>query len=174
MKPMVRIETPRLVIRSCQGSDRDFCLSLWCDSENGEYMSDPVLENADEKYLSLIDEMKDEEEGYYLIAEFRGNGDRVGTCCAFPENGNFDIGYCIAKDHWKEGLGTEMIGALLQWIREQGGASVTCEVADENAASRALLRKFGFSQGRKSEYKKRGSERTFDAHFYTLTLAENR
>lgn len=174
MKPMVRIETPRLVIRSYQGSDRDFCLSLWCDRENGEYMSDPVLEDADEKYLSLIDEMRDEEEGYYLIAEFRGNGDRVGTCCAFPENGNFDIGYCIAKDHWKEGLGTEMIGALLQWIREQGGSSVTCEVADRNAASRALLRKFGFSQGRKSEYKKRGSEKTFDAHFYTLTLTENR
>ena len=174
MKPMVRIETPRLVIRSYQGNDRDFCLSLWCDGENGEYMADPLLENADEKYLSLIDEMKDEEEGFYLIAELRETGARVGTCCAFPENGNFDIGYCIAKDHWKEGLGTEMIGALLQWIREQGGASVTCEVADRNAASRALLRKFGVSQGRKSEYKKRGSEKTFDAHFYTLTLTENR
>ena len=164
------IVTPRLAIRSYGASDRDFCLSLWCDRENGKYMSDPAAENVDEKYLLLIDGMVNDPVGYYLIAESRDGGERVGTCCAFPENGNFDIGYCISKEHWKKGLGTEMVGALIGWIRSQGGVSVSCEVADLNAASTALLRKFGFVQDKKTRYGKRGEDTFFDAHYYRLEL----
>ena len=171
MKLQEPILTPRLLIRSYTDNDREFLLSTWGDRENGRYMVDPARENQDERYLSLIDGMEDEPDGYYLIAELREDGTRVGTCCAFPENGNYDIGYCIVKDHWKEGLGTEMIGALLGWIREQGGTSASGEIADLNAASIALVRKLGFVQDRESWYKKWGEETYFDAHFYRIDLA---
>ena len=170
MKLQEPIRTPRLVIRSYTNADREFLLSTWGDRENGKYMVDPARENQDERYLSLIDKMEDEPNGYYLIAELREDGTRVGTCCAFPEDGNYDIGYCIAKDHWREGLGTEMIGALLQWIRAEGGKSVSGEVADDNKASVALLHKFGFTEGRKTRYKKVGEETWFDAHILQLEL----
>ncbi|MBQ9300850.1 MAG: GNAT family N-acetyltransferase [Clostridia bacterium] len=71
----------------------------------------------------------------------------VGTCCIFPENGNYDIGYCISKDHWKEGLGTEVIDAIIRWVKTEGGKSIAGEVADINLASIALLHKFGFDGG---------------------------
>ena len=115
------IETPRLMIRSWNRSDTDFTLSLWGDKENGKYMSDPARENQDEKYLQAVDGMEDNPEGYYLLAVLKEDGSPVGTCCAFPENGNYDIGYCISKAHWKEGLGTEMIDALICWIKGEGG-----------------------------------------------------
>ena len=105
-----------------------------------------------------------------MTAELRENGAPVGTCCAFPEGGNYDIGYCISKDHWKEGLGTEMLAALIEWIKQQGGRSVTGEVADQNAASVALLSKLGFCPDRKTRYKKWGEETYFDAHYYRLDL----
>ncbi|MBR4443061.1 MAG: GNAT family N-acetyltransferase [Clostridia bacterium] len=164
------LESPRLIIRSYRESDKDFCVSLWCDEENGKYMSDPARENIDERYRACLDGMKDERDGYYLIAELKETGLSVGTCCAFPENGNYDIGYCIAKEHWRQGLGTEMLEALLRWIRAEGGVSVSGEVADANRASVALLRKFGFSQDRKTRYKKWGEETYFDAHFYKRGL----
>lgn len=164
------IETPRLSIRSYERADRDFTLSMWGDRENGKYMSDPAAENADERYLAAVDEMEDNAEGYYLIAELRETGARVGTCCAFPEGETWDIGYCIHKAHWREGLGAEMIGALIAWIRAQGGTAVTGEVADGNAASVALLRHFGFAPDRKTRYKKWGEETYFDAHVYRLDL----
>ncbi|WP_051207765.1 GNAT family N-acetyltransferase [Butyrivibrio sp. AE3006] len=164
------IETPRLIIQSWRKTDTDFTLALWGDAENGKYMSDPSSENQDEGYRKAVAEMEDSPDGYYLIAILKEDGSRVGTCCAFPENENYDIGYCISKDHWKEGLGTEMIGALIEWIRAASGKSVTGEVADLNLASVALLRKLGFSEDKKTRYKKYGEETYFDAHYYKLDL----
>ena len=163
-------ETPRLRLRSWRKSDKDFTLSLWGDRENGKYMSDPVRENMDEAYLKCVDEMEDNPEGYYLLAERKADGTPVGTCCIFPENGNYDIGYCIAKEYWREGLGTEMVDAILRWVKAKGGKSVTGEVADGNLPSIALLRKFGFAEDRKTRYKKWGEETYFDAHYYKLNL----
>ena len=170
MKLAGGIETPRLMIRPYLKSDRDFCLSLWCDKTNGEFMADPLFENLDEKYLSYFDEMEDEPDGYFLISEFKQTHEPVGTFCIFPENGNFDIGYAISKAHWREGLGSEMIEGALGWIKAQGGKSVTAEVADDNAASLALLHKFGFVSGKKTKFKKWNEERYFDSHILQLTL----
>lgn len=164
------ILTPRLRIRTYKATDRDFILALWGDRENGKYMIDPATEHQDERYLAAIEEMADEQTGYYLIAELRENGAPVGTCCAFPEGDAYDIGYCIHKAHWREGLGTEMVSGLIRWIEAQGGRSVTGEIADDNAASVALATKLGFVPDRKTRYKKWGEETYFDAHCYKLEL----
>ena len=162
--------TPRLRIRAYRAGDKAFVLSMWGDRENGRYMSDPASENADERYLECVDSMENEPDGYFMIAELKEDGTSVGTCCAFPEGGRWDIGYCISKEHWKEGLGTEMLSALIDWIRTRGGRSVTGEVADLNRASVALLNKFGFYPERKTRYKKWGEDTYFDAHYYRLDL----
>ncbi len=64
-----------------------------------------------------------------------------------------------------------MIAAIIRWVKAEGGQSITAEVADSNLASVALLRKFGFSEDRKTRYKKWGEETYFDAHYYKLVLA---
>ena len=115
------LETPRLRLRSWRRSDKNFTLSLWGDRENGKYMSDPVRENMDEIYLKCVDEMEDNPEGYYLLAEWKESSTPVGTCCIFPENGNYDIGYCISKKQWKKGLGSEMLEAIIRWVKAEGG-----------------------------------------------------
>ena len=63
-----------------------------------------------------------------------------------------------------------MISALIEWIRERGGRSVTGEIADDNKGSVGLVRKLGFKEDRKTRYKKRGEETYFDAHFWKLEL----
>ena len=137
------IDTPRLEIRTYRPEDKEFILSTWGDRENGKYMCDPARENMDEKYLGLIDKMPDTPDGFYFVAWLKENGKPVGTCCAFPENGNYDIGY----------------------------SSASGEIADANEASVALARKLGFVQDRKTRYKKWGEETYFDAHFYRVDLA---
>ena len=164
------IETSRLLLRPYLRADRDFSLSLWCDAENGRYMSDPLFENLDDRYLSYFDEMEDDPDGYYLIAEDKATGEPVGTCCIFPETDAYDIGYCVRKDLWRTGLGSEMIAGMLGWIRAAGGSAVTAEVADDNAASTGLLRKFGFVPVTATRYKKRGSNTVFDSHIYRLEI----
>ena len=164
------IITPRLRLRAYEKDDMDFCMSIWCDEEAGKYMSDPAMKNVDEKYLAAFDGMEDDPDGYFLIAEFKDSGERAGTFCIFPEGGNHDIGYSIAKKYWRKGLGSEMLAGALDRIRALGGRSVTAEVADDNAASLALLHKFGFVEGEKKRFKKWNEERYFDSHVLVLTM----
>ena len=164
------IETPRLLLRSYRLADRDFSISLWCDAENGRYMSDPLYENLDDRYLSYFDGMEDDPDGYYLIAELKATGESIGTCCMFPEEEGWDVGYCIRKDHWRKGLGSEMLEALIAYIRTAGGKTITAEVADENVASTGLLREHGFVPIKQTHFRKRGEDTVFDAHIHKLIL----
>ena len=165
------IETPRLLIRSWRDCDKEFTLSLWGDKENGKYMSDPSHEHIDDEYLRCVDKMENSPDGYYMLIELKNDGSRVGTCCVFPDGDRYDIGYCIAKSHWREGLGSEMLETLIRWIKADGGRSITGEVANDNEASVALLRKYGFNEDRKSIFKKWGEETCFDATIFKLELS---
>ena len=170
MKADRAIETQRLTIRPFTKGDADYCRSLWCDRENGRYLSDPAADTADGEYLEVFDGMEDAEDGLYFVALLRDGGVPVGTCCAFPEDGVWDVGYCVQASRWRQGLGSELLRGLTDWIRDRGGLAVTAEVADENAASRALLRKFGFREYKKTHFKKRGEERWFESHVFRLKL----
>ena len=103
-------------------------------------------------------------DGYYLIAELKETYKPVCTLCMFPENGNYDIGYCVSKDHWRKGLGSEMIEAVIKFVKTHSGKSISAEVADKNTASLALLHKFGFTEEKKTQFKKWNEEKYFDAH----------
>ncbi|SHJ00046.1 GNAT family N-acetyltransferase [Pseudobutyrivibrio xylanivorans] len=170
MKVEHNIETPRMIIRSYQDDDRAFCISLWCDPVNGKYMSDPSVDCLNEKYIKCFEGMEDEDDAYYLIATDKETGAAIGTCCLFPEEDNYDIGYCISKHLWKKGLGSELIQAIIEFARELGGRTLTAEVADENIASVKLLKKFDFESYKVASYKKWNSEVVFDSQFYKLAL----
>ncbi|SDI84948.1 Protein N-acetyltransferase, RimJ/RimL family [Pseudobutyrivibrio sp. 49] len=170
MKIEQNIETSRMILRSYQKDDRAFCISLWCDPENGKYMSDPTVDCLNENYIKYFDKMEYEQDGYYLIATDKVTGKAIGTCCLFQEEGNYDIGYCISKHHWKKGLGSELIQALIEFARELGGQSLTAEVADKNVASVKLLKKFGFEAYKVASFKKWNSDVSFDSQFYKMDL----
>ena len=61
-----------------------------------------------------------------------------------------------------------MIKALIGLAASNGMTSVTAEVADGNAASVALLEKFGFYKTKATRYKKRGEDTVFDALIFRL------
>lgn len=55
------------------------------------------------------------------------------------------IGYLLNRDHWGGGLGSELIGGLVDWCREAGDiAALIGIVAESNPASGRVLLKNGF------------------------------
>ena len=155
MKISEVIHTERLYIRSYDNSDIDFVSKMWFDKENGKYLSDPTPEYIDEKFQKAVDNIQDTVGGYYFIVCLN-SGEKIGSVSTFPdENGeNYDIGYCIHKDYWKNGYGTEAVSALIEWIKEKGAKSVTAEAAIENKGSCRLLEKLGFKVIEETEFKK--------------------
>ena len=161
------IKSERLCIRSYDNADIDFVSKMWFDEENGRYLSDPTFEYIDERFQKAVDELQYSETGYYFVVCLN-SGEKIGSVSAFPdENGdNYDIGYCIHKDYWKNGFGTEAVGALLDWIERRGAKSVTAEAAIENIGSCKLLEKLGFSIKEEAEFKKYNMDIKYKSYVY--------
>ncbi|MDE7261012.1 MAG: GNAT family N-acetyltransferase [Oscillospiraceae bacterium] len=170
MKIGMSLTGDRIVIRDYAPEDVAFCTDMWFDPENGRYLSDPDREHVDEVFQSALDGLQDSESGYYLVVELRESGERMGTCCAFPEEGVYDIGYCIHKNWWRQGYGTELVELVASWVREQGGTAITAEAARENRASRVLLEKCGFQVVRESRFQKYHMDVWFDSLIYRKVL----
>ena len=164
------IETDRLCLRGFTPADADFALSIWNDPEMGEYLLDEAMEAVSDEYRRQIEALGEDEECCYLIAEDKATGERIGTCSFIPENGVYDIAYCVHKKFWRRGYATEMVGGMIGHAKEQGAKKMTVVISDENAASNAIAQKFGFHVAETLIEKKRGSGREFTDHKYELEL----
>lgn len=175
MKIEEKLTGKRITLRSYQSSDLDFVSKMWFDRENGRYLSDPEKDFIDDKFQRAVDEMENSPLGYYFVAEKLDTGELVGSCCAFSDydgrnNLIFDIGYCVHKSYWRQGYGSEIVLLLLDWIKSEGGISVTAEAAKENEASCALLKKLGFEFVRESGFKKYNMDICFDSFIFRKRL----
>lgn len=162
----------QIVIRDYKKADLNFLLSMWLDEENGKYMSDPTWEYVDTAYQKALDTLEDAPNGYYLVLETTATQELIGSCCIFPDEQEqtCDIGYCIHKDYWKKGYGSEMLSLLLGWIKKQGWKKVTAEVAVDNIASNALLEKFHFEVMKNTSFKKYNMNVSYESYIYWKNL----
>ena len=68
---------------------------------------------------------------------------RIG-CHEGPQAGAVEIGYAVVPDYRGRGVATVMVREFVGWLAEQGVCTVRASVSPDNAASRALLARFGF------------------------------
>lgn len=172
MKMNTKLTAERIVIRNYEPSDLEFVTGMWLDEENGAYMSDPTPEYVDDAFQHALDTLQDSHFGCYLIIEHAKTGERIGSFSIFPDEKRrvYDIGYCIHKNHWRQGYASEALARMLEWVKSRGAGKVTAEVAVENAASNALLRKFGFAVEKKAQFRKYNMDICFDSFIYAKEL----
>lgn len=162
------LETPRLLLRSTREEWGPLCLELWLDPEMGRYLADPPREKADADYLSFGRGIEQEEGWFPFVAFSRATGELIGTCSVVPtEEGTcWDLGYVVHRSHWRQGYCTEMLRALMDWGRSCGARAFSASVAQENAASNAVMRKLGFHVAREGEFRKRGTALVYPEYIY--------
>lgn len=168
------LESERITIRDYRRADLPAVTGMWFDPVNGQYLSDPTEEYVDDRFRAALEGMEDNPDGYYLTVVLSATERIVGSCCIFPDEKRerWDIGYCVHKDFWRRGIGTELLGLLIGWIRAQGGTQITAEVAKDNAGSNRLLRHYGFEVLRESSFNKYRTGVTFESRIYGLTLGD--
>lgn len=94
------------------------------------------------------------------------------SAAIFPdkEGAVYDIGYCIHKEYWRQGYGTEAVLLLMDWVHRHGGREITAEVAQENFASNLLLKKLGFEIKKESEFQKYKMKICYKSYIYRFAL----
>lgn len=171
----MKLDTPltgdRIILRNYQSSDLTFITDMWFDEQNGKYMSDPTREYVTDAYQSILDDLENSDDGYYLVAELANEGVPIASAGIFPtEDGLYDIGYCVHQSKWRQGYGSEIVALLLDWLDRHGAKKVMAEVAVDNLPSNLLLQKFGFAVEKKSTFRKYNMNVQFDSYIYAKEL----
>ena len=170
---MSEIETKRLLIRGTRESDGPACLEIWLDDEMGKYMADPPKDKADDAELNFAVGIENQDGWYPMVVFHKITGDFLGTCSIVPmdDGKRWDFGYAVHKKYWRQGYATEILQKLIELGKEKGVKVFSANVAKENVASNAVLKKLGFSVWKDTgSYRKRGTDIIYSEYTYRLEI----
>jgi RimJ/RimL family protein N-acetyltransferase len=138
---VTELRTPRLLLRRASWSDLEEVHAFLSDAPALTYWSHPPhtdLEQTREWLGSMIDPGPRASEDFLLVKDGRVIG-KFGAW-SLPE-----FGFLIRSEHWCQGLASEAMSAFLPHVFARPDVtSLTTDVDPRNAASLALLRRFGF------------------------------
>ena len=146
------LETDRLIFRHLLPDDLDQLFVLYSDPEIRRYFPEGTLtyeETKEELEWFLNGHPKHPELGLWATI-LKESNQLIGRCGLLPWTieGRYEVevAYMIAKEYWRQGLGTEAAGAILQYGFEQLGLSrLICLIDPANDASRRVAVKIGMT-----------------------------
>ncbi|OQY24324.1 MAG: hypothetical protein B6I35_01860 [Anaerolineaceae bacterium 4572_32.2] len=173
------LETERLVLRRLHLSDAKSLFAILADEEVTRFYDDEAFTEISqareqlESWASGFDVRRCVRWGITL----REDGNVIGTCGYYGFHGwhtRASIGYELARSHWRQGIMTEALGAVIEFgFREVGLNRIQAVVMPENEGSDKLLEKLGFRrEGVLREYENWGEKGYVDVSMFSLLRYE--
>jgi RimJ/RimL family protein N-acetyltransferase len=161
----MRLVTPRLLLRRACAQDLDGLHAVLSHPAAMRYWSTPEHESRDQTgdfLQTMISEHCDD-----FIVEY--DGQVIGKAGAWQ---SLELGYILHPDHWGKGLAREAIGVLIPHLFAAHDATeITAEVDPRNAASIALLTRFGFRETHRAERTLLWRDEWCDSVYFALDRA---
>ena len=146
------LETPRLILRRAQASDAEPMFRNWTsDPEVTKYLTWPTYETVDTAHLILAHWIREYEalNFYQWMIVPKGSNEPIGTISVVRQNdltAEAEIGYCIGKAWWKQGITSEALSAVITYLFEQVGIHrVTARHDTNNPNSGKVMAKCGMT-----------------------------
>ncbi|MBY0401007.1 GNAT family N-acetyltransferase [Myxococcota bacterium] len=148
---MIRLETHRLILRPFRDSDFEDVHAYARDPEVCRYQSwGPNSEQATRDFLTGAQKWlagPDPKEFEFGI-ELKASNRLLGGCgfrTRRAEFREFEIGWTLNRDFWRQGIGTEAVRVLIAFaFRDRKAHRLYAVIDPENVASAALAEKLGF------------------------------
>ncbi|MEG3122678.1 GNAT family N-acetyltransferase [Sphingomonas sp. GB1N7] len=143
------IETERLILRPQTPADRAALHAMWADplvmADLGPVKSATDSDAAIARHLGYGDVGL----GFWAV-ERRDSGETIGFCGLKPGaektpiEGEVEIGWMIARAHWRLGYALEAAAASIDWVwANRDAPRVMAITAASNLPSQALMRRLG-------------------------------
>lgn len=137
------LETPRLFLRPFDLGDVQALFALMSDEQVNTFLPWFPVKTLEEAEAMLRSRYCGGEGAHYAICLGRGEPP-VGYVSVGPGD-SFDLGYGLARAHWRKGIVPEAAGAVVEELRRAGLPYVTATHDVNNPASGAVMRKIGMT-----------------------------
>lgn len=146
----VSLETERFVLRQFQLNDvHDIYVNWASDNDAAKYNAWSVHENENETRIYVSEWV-----GYYKKANYyhwavvdKNNGEVIGSISVSNIKNRkkyCEIGYTVAKKRWNEGIATEVLKEVIEFLTFDVGFETLCAMHDvRNKASGRVMEKAG-------------------------------
>jgi ribosomal-protein-alanine N-acetyltransferase len=143
------LETRRLLLPPIAAGDAEALFDIFSDAETMRFMDCPLSRTVGDT-LGVI------ERWMFVFPEWhatwaivlRQTGGLIGMINYHhrdPWNRHVEVGYALARQHWRQGLTSEALGAVLAHCFETLGSNrVEATIHPENHAAARLAEQFGF------------------------------
>lgn len=158
------LHTDRLRLRALGPADTEGYGELLADPDTYPFITDsgPVGRSQIPARLSRIQQAREEGHAIYWAIEFR---DRFVGYIALhgPDDASPALSYAVSPAERRQGIGSEAIGAVQDFVRDRLAASeLIARTHESNEASQALLHALGWRdlgvvdtrEGRRREFRK--------------------
>jgi ribosomal-protein-alanine N-acetyltransferase len=148
--PFPLLETERLFLRRLTLDDAPEMFSLRSNAAAMKHICRPLQTTIDEAKAQIlkINEMVNFNEGIGWAICFKAQRTMIGTASFHyiqKEHYRAEIGYMLHPDHWRQGIISEAIKALIDYgFNELKFHSIEAQIDPTNTASEKVLQKFKF------------------------------
>jgi len=148
-KPMIVLETERLVLRRLSSDDAEFILELLNQPSFLQYIGDKGVRNNDDavNYIQTGPVASYEKCGFGLyLVELKDSARPIGICGLLKRDSlpDVDVGFAFLPDYWSRGYAFEAAVAVMNYGKEVLGLRRIVAITSlDNEASISLLEKIG-------------------------------
>ena len=145
-----RLETPRLILRPFVKEDAQAMFDNWAsDPEVTKFLSWPHYKNVDTAHqiLDIWTKQYSDCNFYQWAIELKQMRQPIGSISVVNQDARVDmaeIGYCIGRSWWGQGITTEALTAVMDYLFDHVGVQrIEAGHDPENPSSGAVMRKCG-------------------------------
>ena len=173
------LDTERLTLRPFTIADADAAYRNWCsDVEVTRYLTWPAHTNRSvtEKVIGNWVSRYGDPAFYQWAIELKALREPVGSIAVVSMNEDLDIaqvGYCMGKHWWHQGVMSEAFGAVIAFLFEQVGANrIEARHDPDNPRSGGVMRKCGLMYEGRLRQADRNNRGVVDVCMYSLLRSE--
>lgn len=174
-----RLETERLILRPFVMEDAEAMYRNWaCDPEVTKFLSWPAYKSVDTAHTILADWTQQYKDTtfYQWAIELKELGEPIGSISVVNQDDRVDmveIGFCIGKPWWGQGIMTEAMKAVMAYLFEQVGVQrIEAGHDPNNPASGAVQRKCGLQYEGTFRRRIRSNQGITDVAWYSALKEE--
>lgn len=138
------LETERLRLRARRPEDADALFPSYADAELMHWWSHAPHESIEQTRAAFAQPL-----GAWRIwaITLKGDDTAIGFVAAGEKRQRnvTEIGYLLAREHWGSGVAAEAVARVIEQIFAEGQRRVFADTDPENAPSRGLLERLGFT-----------------------------